>query len=54
MVKQTKRFPTFAWLILVIGVLWFLGELNVIAFNVPWLPIVVIVLAIGMILNHPR
>ena len=53
MVKEKeKRFPTFAWLVLVFGVIWLLQELKFIKFDVPWLPIIVIVVSVGMIINH--
>jgi len=50
--NKKKHFPTFAWLILIFGVVWLLQDLRIIKFNVPWLPIIVIVVAVGMIINH--
>lgn len=49
-----RSFPTFAFLVLVAGVMWLLTELKVITIDIPWLPIVVIVLALGWIVNHYR
>jgi len=46
------KFPTFAVVILAIGVIWLLNDLNVFSINIPWLPVVLIVLAIGGIIKH--
>ena len=45
-------FPTFAIIVLLIGIFWLLNELNVLKANVPWIPIVIIVVAIGWIVDH--
>lgn len=42
------RFPCGAVLVLIIGVLWLLQDLKVLAWNVPWLPILVILVALKM------
>lgn len=48
------RFPTFAFLILIAGIIWLLTELGVLTIDIPWLPLVVIVLSAGWIVNHYR
>lgn len=48
---RIKRFPTFAWILLVVGILWLLNELGTISIDIPWIPIIVIVIALGMIIN---
>ena len=56
--KEVKKyyrwsFPTFAVIILVFAVIWFLSELGYIAGDrVPWLPIIIGIIAIGMIIKH--
>jgi hypothetical protein len=50
--KENGVFPTFALVILLIGVFWLLNDLNVLKVNVPWIPIVIIVVAIGWIVDH--
>lgn len=45
-------FPTFAVIILVIGVSWLLNDLNVFSFNIPWFPLILIILAIAWIVNY--
>lgn len=50
-----KGFPTFAVILLVVAVIWLLSDLGYIAINVPWIPIVIGIIAIGMIVNkHHR
>ena len=41
------NFPTFAVILLVIGVLWLLSDLGVITVDVPWVPVVLIIIALG-------
>jgi hypothetical protein len=45
-------FPTFAIILLVLGILWLLSELNIILVEVPWIPIILIIVAIGLIFNR--
>ena len=47
-----KGFPTFAVLLLVLGILWLLSDLNVIVVNIPWWPVILIVIASGWIIDH--
>lgn len=51
---KEKFFPTFAVILLVVGIVWFLSELNVITVDVPWVPLVVIIIAVGMLFNRYR
>jgi hypothetical protein len=50
--RNHRFFPTFAVVLLVIGVLWLLSELGVMTIQIPWVPVVLIVVAIGMIINR--
>jgi hypothetical protein len=50
--KKKTKFPTFAVVLLVVGLIWLLNELQVIAINIPWIPVVLIIIAIGMIMNR--
>jgi hypothetical protein len=47
-----RRFPILGFLVLIFATLWLLRELDVIDFYAPWLPIVLIVIAIGIIFNR--
>jgi len=49
MVKSV--FPTFAVILLVVGIVWLLSELRYITIDIPWIPVVLIIVAIGMIFN---
>ena len=44
-------FPTFAVIVLVLAVLWLLGEMKILTVNVPWLPVILIIIALGWIIN---
>jgi hypothetical protein len=50
-IKHERVFPTFAVVLLVIGIVWLLNELKVFSINIPWVPIVLIIIAIGMMVN---
>jgi hypothetical protein len=49
---RKKHFSTFWFLILILAVIWFLSELGYIDVNVPWLPLILIVIAMGAFINH--
>ena len=47
-----RRFPTLAVILLVVGITWLLSELKLFTVPVPWWPVVLIIVAIGMIINR--
>jgi hypothetical protein len=47
-----RRFPILGFIILIFASLWLLREMNVVDIRVPWLPIVLIIIAIGIIFNR--
>lgn len=47
-----RRFPILGFIILVFASLWLLREMNVVDVKLPWLPIVLIIIAIGVIFNR--
>ena len=47
-----KKFPTFAVILLVVGLVWLMNSLNFFQINIPWIPVVLIIVAIGMIINR--
>lgn len=47
-----RKFPVLGFIILIFASLWLLREMEVIDFYVPWLPVVLIVIAIGIIFNR--
>ncbi|MFC1801537.1 hypothetical protein ACFLZB_03655 [Nanoarchaeota archaeon] len=50
--KKKKDFPTFAVIVFVAAVLWFLAELKVITVDIPWFPMVVGLIALGWIVKY--
>jgi hypothetical protein len=50
--KGRTKFPTFATILLVLGLLWLLTDMNILTINIPWIPVILIIVAIGMILNR--
>jgi fatty acid desaturase len=49
--RRRRRFPTFATILLVVALLWLLSDMNVLTINVPWIPVILIIIAIGWIFN---
>jgi hypothetical protein len=49
-----KEFPTFAVILLVLGVLWLLTDLDILSVSIPWFPIILVIIALGMIVNKYR
>jgi hypothetical protein len=47
-----KKFPAFATILLVLGVTWLLNDLNIISLDLPWIPVILIILAISMLFNR--
>ena len=53
--KNKPKFPTLAVILLVTGIIWFMNEMNILPWkNLPWIPVVLIVVAVGMIINRYR
>ena len=49
--RGSKGFPTLAVILLAVGVLWLLGDLNIIP-TVSWWPVILIIVALGWIIDH--
>ena len=47
-------FPTFAVIILVLGILWLLEGIGAINADIPWFPVILIIFALGLIFNHVK
>lgn len=47
-----NRFPTFAVILLALAVIWLLNDLGYVVVNVPWIPLIIGIIAIGMIINR--
>ena len=46
------RFPTFGVILLVAGVIWLLNDLKIITVDIPWIPLIIIAIALGIIHNR--
>lgn len=46
------KFPVLATLILIFGLAWLIEEGLHLNIDIPWLPVIVVVVAIGMIFNR--
>lgn len=49
-----KRFPFFAVVVLAVASVWFLNELKILTVEIPWFPLVLIVIALGWVVEHYR
>jgi hypothetical protein len=45
------KFSIFWFFILVLGIVWFLTEIGLLEFDIPWLPLIVIVISLGIFIN---
>ncbi|MCR4327122.1 MAG: hypothetical protein NUV46_00905 [Nanoarchaeota archaeon] len=50
--KGKIKFPILATILLIFAVFWLLNELEVLILNIPWIPIVLIIISIGLIFNR--
>ena len=50
--KKGTKFPTFSALLLVVGVVWLLNEMGIITARIPWIPVVLIIIALSLLYNH--
>ena len=48
----SSRFPSLAVILLIFAVVWLLNELEILSVDIPWIPVILIVIAIGMIVNR--
>ena len=47
-----RRFPIFGFLVLIFAGLWLLREIGVVNLRLPFLPVLLIVIAVGIIFNR--
>jgi len=46
------KFPVLAVLLLIFAIVWLLSDLGYLIINIPWIPVILAVIAIGMIINR--
>ncbi|MEA3413951.1 MAG: hypothetical protein U9Q99_00280 [Nanoarchaeota archaeon] len=49
-----NKFPVFAVLVLIFAIIWLLESLGLFSLDLPWLPVILIVTAVGWIFNRFR
>lgn len=49
--EYRHRFPVFALVLLFTGVIWFLNDVHILSVNIPWIPSILIIIAIGMLVR---
>lgn len=47
-----NRFPVLAVILLIFALAWLFNDLGYFNINLPWLPVILIVIAIGLIFNR--
>ena len=50
--KKNVKFPVLGLILLVVGLIWFFNEAGVWNIDIPWWPIILIAVAIGIIVNR--
>ena len=45
------KFPALAVILLLFAIAWILSDLSILVINIPWIPIILLVVAVGMIIN---
>jgi hypothetical protein len=50
--KRKKKFPTLAVIILVLALTWLLSDMGYLHVDIPWIPVALIILAVGWIINR--
>ena len=51
---MARRFPALAVLLLIFGVAWLASDIYGVNVDLPWLPIILIVVAVSMMFNRLR
>ena len=54
MMKRGAKFPVLAVILLLVAIAWLTSELGYLTINIPWIPIVLGIIAIGLIFNRFR
>ena len=47
-----RKFPMLAVILLVVAVVWGLSSLGYLAIDIPWIPVILCIVSIGMIYNR--
>ncbi|MFC1517836.1 hypothetical protein ACFL5G_04690 [Candidatus Margulisiibacteriota bacterium] len=52
MAKKAKALPLFAIVVLLIGITWLLTEMGIISTNIPWWPVILILVGANWIYEY--
>jgi uncharacterized membrane protein YoaK (UPF0700 family) len=52
--KNKPKFPTLAVVLLILAVIWLINDMGYLAIKIPWIPVILIVVAVGIIINRYR
>jgi hypothetical protein len=52
MFARRKKFPALAVIVLIFALAWLLSDLGYWTIDIPWIPVMLIVIAIGWIVNR--
>lgn len=47
-----RKFPVLAVILLLFAVVWILSDMEIISVNLPWIPVILAIIAVGMIFNR--
>ncbi len=47
-----KKFPALAVILLLFALFWILSELKILIIDIPWIPVILGIIAMGMIVNR--
>jgi len=47
-----RKFPTLAVIVLIFALVWFLSDTGYLGIDIPWVPTIIAIIAIGMIVNR--
>lgn len=47
-----KRFPVLAVILLLFALTWILNDIGYVTINIPWIPVILAIVAIGIIVNR--
>lgn len=51
--KMTKtKFPIMAVILLLFAIAWLSSELKILTIDIPWIPVILAIITIGMIINR--
>jgi hypothetical protein len=49
--RRERKFPTLGFIILLFSSLWLFRELDIVDIRLPWIPVILIIISIGMIFD---